>query len=347
MNNSKYNGDYPMKTRCSLTISVISAWWEKQLGLAAAASPVAKKVALLETFPGLFTFRDEDLPHEVPDPNHGFTMLKALGADTSIGAHGDITFAPMTPEQIWQLTPPDYASNPVVEELRTAIRQTKATYGSAANVSFSGLLYMAMKLRGQDVFLDFYEEPEMTRHLMTVLGETLYQHLKFLKDECGDIWNLLLGSCSNCMISPAIYEEFIRPHEARVSTLSSYIKGHSRAMGIHHCGTRVDPYLETYAKIPDLGIIEANWESDMDLAERMIPGIHFKPMLDPIQLDEMSETTIESMLSGLLERPSVLEIQAFDVTQHFTLNKMRCLLQTVRAYNQAHQLPGFCWFAVY
>ena len=333
-----------MTRRCNLNISVVNPWWEMQLGLKKGASSEERQAALRKVFPDLITFRNEVLSHNVPDPNHGFTMLKALGLEYTIGETGLPSFTPLTPEQVMKLSPPDYAANPAVESLRKAIRETKDKYGSAVNTSYAGLLYPAMKIRGNDIFTDFYENPEMVRHLMSVLGETLYRHLKFLKDECGDIPYFVLGSCSNCMISPATYDEFLRPHEARISTLSQYIKGRRRAMGMHHCGTKADAYFPVYSKIPELEMIEASWDTDIEAGLREMPGLIFKPMLDPICLDRMSEDEIAAQLDSLLAHPSVVEIQAFDLSQFCTVEKVRKMLSMTLEYNRSRGFPGYTRF---
>ena len=333
-----------MTDRCNLNVGVVELWWEAQLGLAPRAGSEEKQAALRRVFPGLITFRNDGLPHAVPDPNHGFTMLKALGLDVAAGEDGSIGITPLSPEAVMALAPPDYADNPAVEALRRAIRETERTYGSATNSSFAGLLYPALKVRGQDLFCDFYENPSMVHHLMAVLGETLRRHLVFLKDECGDIPYFVLGSCSNCMISPATYEEFMLPHEARISTLSRYIKGRPRAMGMHHCGTKADAYFPVYGKIPELEMIEASWDTDMERGLREIPGLLFKPLLDPILLDRMTEADLAEQLSALLEHPSVVEIQAFGLTQFCTVDKIRRMLAMTLEYNRKHGLPGYTRF---
>ena len=330
--------------RCNLNISMIDLWWETQLGLPQRSSAEERQVALRTVFPDLITFRNENLPRNVSDPNHGFTMLKALGIEFSLSDNGVPVFTPLSPDQVMALTPPDYATNPAVESLRQAIRETKHQYGSAVNTSFSGLLFQAMKVRGQELFIDFYENPAMVHHLMAVLGETLYRHLRFLKEECGTIPYFVLGSCSNCMISPTLYDEFLRPHEARVSTLSQYLMGHPRAMGMHHCGTKADAYFPVYAKIPELEMIEASWDTDMELGRRTIPGLLFKPMLDPIRLDQMTETALAAQVGALLEHPAVIEIQAFDLSQFCTVAKVRMMLSQTLDYNRRHGLPGYTRF---
>lgn len=313
---------------CNLNISVVTTWWEEQLGLPPTAGRGEKEAALQHVFPGLITFDNTTIPHAVRDPNRGFTMLMALGVEVDLDAPDGPAVTPLSPEEVMELEPPDFAMDPAIEELRQAIRKTKSEHGSAHPSGIAGLLYPALKIRGQDLFCDFYEHPEMVHHLMTVLGETLYRQLTFLKDECGEIPYFVLGSCSNCMISPDTYEEFMLPHEARVSTLSTYIKGRERALGMHHCGTKADAYFPVYGKLPGLEMIEADWKTDRDKGRREIPGLLFKPMLDPLLLDEMSEDDIEAQFRPLLADPDVIEIQAFGVPQTCPVDKIRRMLTT-------------------
>ncbi|HEY3379941.1 MAG TPA: uroporphyrinogen decarboxylase family protein [Armatimonadota bacterium] len=332
-----------MPERCNLNISVVSRWWEDQLGVAADAPADSKRAKLAEALPGLITFRAEEIPAMPPDPNHGLTIARALGATLTPTSTGGWDVTPMSTEALRALMPPDYTTDPAVDALRRTLLQ--APVGERrAETSGAGVLRYLLLLRGQELFYDFSEEPELVHHMAGVVAETIIRHLVFMKDLCGDITYFVLGNCSNCMISPDVYDEFIRPHESRISTLSGYLKGRPRAMGIHHCGTKVDPYLETYAKIADLEMIEADWTSDWDRTERMMPGILLKPMLDPILLDDMAEEAIAAQVRTLAQRPAVVEIQAFGLSQFFTLAKMRTLLTTVLEENRAAGLPGYTRF---
>ncbi len=333
-----------MTVRCNLNVSVVSAWWEQQLGLPPRARVAEKEAALRRMFPGLISFDNSTLPRPVPDPNRGLTMLKALGLELGVDSHGGMAVTPLSPEQVMALTPPDFAVNPAIEALRQAIRDTKSTHGQVAPCGIAGLLYPALKVRGQDLFCDFYEDPDMVHHLMAVLGETLYGYLVFLKDECGEIPYFVLGSCSNCMISPATYETFMLFHEARISTLSHYIKGRPRAMGMHHCGTKADSYFQVYGRLPGLEMVEASWDTDRDKGRRAIPNLLFKPMLDPVLLDRMTDDEVEAQLNPLLEDPDVIEVQAFDLTQFCTVDKIRRMLTVTLEYNRRHGASGYTRF---
>jgi hypothetical protein len=330
--------------RCNLNVSVMNSWWEKQLGVSPSLSSDEKFALVEQAFPGLITYRPEEAAPAAPDPNHGYTMYKALGAKVEPNSIGGYEVVPVSVGEAMAMTVPDYDVSGPVQALRESIRETRARFGRAANSSFSGLFTMALRLRGQEIFYDFFERPEMVRHLVSVTTDTLERHLMFLKSECGDIPYFVLGSCSNCMISPDIYEEFFREGEARISRLSTYIKGRERAMGIHHCGTKVDSYLGTYSRIPELEMLEANYQSDIDAAARAMPGLKFKPMIDPIEFDSFDVETIESILFRLLENESVEEIQAFDLSQFFTVEKLRRMLEVVLDFNGSHGLPGYTRF---
>ncbi len=178
------------------------------------------------------------------------------------------------------------------------------------------------------------------------MEETLRRQLVFLKDTCGELAYFVLGSCKNCMISPQIYDEFFREPESRISTLSTYLMGYPRAMGIHHCGKKVDDYLDTYAKIVELEMLEAAWDSDIALAVRKIPGLQFKPVVDPLLLDELSDDEVAEFIRRLISYEAVTEIQAFGVTQFCTISKMRRMLEETILQNSQRGLPGYTRLAV-
>jgi hypothetical protein len=334
--------------RCNLNISVMSPWYEEHLGVCANASSEERLARVNEVFPGLITYDYPSASPYAPDPNGGCTVHTALGArlveaEDRVGGHEVV---PMSIEEIEAMDVPDYATSEPVQALRASIRQTKSRFGRAVSGGFSGVFAAALKLRGNDIFYDFYERPDFVHRMADVISATMYKHIEFPMDECGEIPYFVLGSCPNCMIRPDIYDEFFREGEARIASLSTRVKGHQRAMGIHHCGTKLDPYYGAYSKIPELLMLEGNYLSDMKLGSRMIPGIQFKPMLDPIEFDSFSVETIRGIMSGLLHNECVEEIQAFDMSQSFTVDKIRAMLETVVEFNRSEGLPGYTrWFA--
>ncbi len=330
-----------MGRSCNLNLSLMPDWWPAQLGLAPAATRADQVAAFERAFPGLLTFPQEAAPAPVPDPNHGYTMLLAMGATVVPHAGGGYDVAPMSSERFAKLEPPDYDSNPFVQKLRDAIRATRREHGSAFDGSYSGLLYPALKLRGQEIFSDFYDQPQAVHRFATVMGETIRRHLLFLKEECGSLPYFVLGNCSNCMISPAIYETFFLREESAISRLSEPLMGRRRAMGVHHCGTKVDAYLDAYAQIEELELLEASWDSDVARATRRIPGVRFKRMLDPTRLDALDEAALAAHLREQFVCPATIEIQAFGLSGAFTIKKMRWLLETALECLRAPGMTGY------
>ncbi len=133
--------------RCNLNIFVMDTWWEMQLGLPPEATREMRYAAFEETFPGLLTFKEEAAAHRIDDPNHGNTILLALGAEMFRTSDGEYDIKRMTIEQVGALTLPDYDANPHVEKLRQAILTAKARYGRVSNEGYSGLLHLHWMLR--------------------------------------------------------------------------------------------------------------------------------------------------------------------------------------------------------
>ena len=330
-----------MNRSCNLNLSIMPDWWQAQLSLAPTANRTEMAGAFEQAFPGLLTFRQEAAPEPVPDPNHGYTMLRAMGATVIRNAGGGYEVEPMSLDRFAGLEPPDYDNNPFVQKLREAIRETRRKHGSAFDGSYSGLLHPAMKLRGQEIFSDFYDHPEEVHRFAAVMGETIRRHLLFLKEECGSLPYFVLGNCSNCMISPAVYGTFFVREESAISGLSEAVMGRRRAMGIHHCGTKVDAYIDAYAQIEEIEMIEASWDSDVALATRRIPGLLFKSMLDPVKLDALDEDALAAHLREQFACPATVEIQAFGISGAFTVKKMRCLLESALDCIRAPGMSGY------
>ena len=84
-------------------------------------------------------------------------------------------------------------------------------------LNYQGVLNNALRLRGQDIFLDMYDDPEFVHHLFRHITETMIAVAKAVQKrqrESGFFIDLF--SCSNCvmnMISAEMYEEFVLPYE--------------------------------------------------------------------------------------------------------------------------------------
>lgn len=73
------------------------------------------------------------------------------------------------------------------------------------------------------------------------------------------------ATISNCvvnMISPEHYRQRVLPFDLK-------IRKEFKSFGVHNCAWVVDPYMEAYATVPDLGYIDMGMTSDFEKAARL------------------------------------------------------------------------------
>ena len=147
---------------------------------------------------------------------------------------------------------------PKVEETYECYRKTLAGFAEIRNVikivlpDLQGPLDNLDLLRGSDVYIDMYEDPDLVRdglELMARAQENLARRFsKYINDDSSRFChqhgimnrgNILIRNDSSIMVSPEMYRDFVAPFDEQV--LKCLDGG-----GLHSCGTfehLVDEYL--------------------------------------------------------------------------------------------------------
>jgi uroporphyrinogen-III decarboxylase len=158
------------------------------------------------------------------------------------------------------------------------------------NVNFQGPLNIAVKLRGQQFFIDLIEKPDIARKILDVSTRTIEKVLDYLRQRLGIIrWRPDYGYCiAHCpilMISPAMYETFILPYENRLASKTEYLTGRRGVFELHHCTSVIDPYINTYKKVDQLSKIDgAHLDTDFRRVKRELPNVRIDVGLDSFRV---------------------------------------------------------------
>lgn len=174
-----------------------------------------------------------------------------------------------------------------------------------------GILNTAMHLRGQQLFIDFFEDLDLVHHLFTVLAETYVLVANYMRSRTGtcaaatnrSILNVdpkiyLHSNCSVQMVSPAMYEEYLLPYE-------KYLADRLQPYAIHHCGNNLHIFAEAYSKVP-AAFYDVGWESDVAKCRESFPDAFLNLRLNPVRMlqqtpDEIRKDT-EELLSAATSR---------------------------------------------
>jgi len=195
-------------------------------------------------------------------------------------------------EAMESLPMPDLDTSPFFCELMRQMGEIEAIEGRAVGfLNWQGVINNAQRLRGQEIFVDLYEEPEACHHLFGVVADTMIACIRRLHErQRATGVKYAFATVSNCtvnMLSPDHYREFLLPYDRRIAEAFD-------TLGIHNCAWKADPYLKSYASIPNLGYIDMGIESDLRRARELFPRARRALMYTPMDLANKSGPALRS-----------------------------------------------------
>jgi uroporphyrinogen-III decarboxylase len=294
-------------------------WWNRNYGISFDQSfyldrkvriqnDLAMRAALFERF----GIRDESpQPRPIIGSMHvagGFILPALFGVEI----HFSQNEAPwpiqqnLSRKEVTALQAPDLTAAWPMNKLLEDMDHLENEFGYVVgDFDTDGLFNTALHLRGQELFLDLYEDTQLIEHLFTVLTETYISLVILLRRRTGTCavatnrsvlhFNPSLYLHSNCsiqMVSPQIYEKVILPYELNLArALKTY--------GIHHCGNNLHRFLPAYSKIPAV-FYDVGWGSDVAQCRQALPGIFLNLRLSPVRMLQASPVEIQQDVEKLL-----------------------------------------------
>ncbi len=282
-------------------------WWHTHFGLdfrepfhfepqVRVESEQRMRQALHDRFGDLDLGEANAQPRPVVGPVHlsiGFAVQAMLGCAVrfSTDAAPWILCAELDDEQVWALEVPDIETTSPMREIIAMMDALEAEFGYLeGDACWDGVQNIALDLRGQQLFLDYYDHPELVHHLFDVIARTTYRVADYFRRRTGTNSisnNRIVASvdprlnlhcnCSVQMISRATYEEYLLPYEC-------WLAERLQPYGIHHCGDNLEHVVEAYARVPALAFVDVGWGSDVAACRAALPDAFFSLRLNPARL---------------------------------------------------------------
>jgi hypothetical protein len=321
-----------IEPRAFLPVEIVfhPSWWHRHYGLSfeegfffdaerRVAAERRMRAGLYERF-GDLGLGDPDLAaRPVIGPVHlaaGFLPSAVLGCEIgySPAASPEVLPRNLSDAEVLALEVPDLARNPAFGKLIALMDELEARHGSLeGDVNWEGVQNVALSLRGQQLFLDYYERPDLARRLLDVVAHTLEAMAVYVRRRTGSsslAVNRIVGAVdprislhSNCtvaMVSAATYEEFLLPHDQRLAaSLWPY--------GIHHCGEDMHKVRAGYAKVEGAELFDVGWGSDIAACREALPGAVFSLRLSPVRVSQGTPAEVAADVEGLLRAAGPLE----------------------------------------
>ncbi len=202
---------------------------------------------------------------------------------------------------------PDAAfASQAFKTFETLCDQLERTHGYiTGDVNFAGILNIALDLRGQDLFIDMYTNPDHIKGEFAKIAEVITRFVDFVIARTGtssisvnrNVRHLrepvvLHSECTHTMISEKDYERFLLEYDIWWSRRYP-------AFGVHYCGPDPHRYAASFAKIPGLHFVDVGAGGDVGAMRDHLPGAFLNLRLDPVKLREQSPEQIKSTVQRL------------------------------------------------
>lgn len=268
-------------------------------------------------------FGDVGLGNPDPEPRplitYGMAMLPAVFGCDIVFEEKALPWAMplnLSKKECENLTKPDLTRVSPMKEMLAQIDHLKTKYGKVVgDINVTGVQNLALKLRGDELYIDYFEDPEFSHRL-----------LKFCTECIIDLWRLVypitgtgavdvtpmcdptiycLPNCTVEQISGETYAEFGLPYDNMIAEVC-------KPVGIHHCGN-LDPVVEEYAKVKNLVFVEAGFGTDFGAARRIFgPDIAFNARISPVLMKNGTVEEIEAVVKEAIDQGAPLENFSID-----------------------------------
>ena len=190
-------------------------------------------------------------------------------------------------------------------------------------LNYQGLLNVALKIRGNDLFMDLYDDPDFVHaflaHIAAAIG-SLSKIVQARQRESGfDIDLLSMSNCVMSMISPDQYEQFVLPKDQQLST------GYAR-FGVHTCNWVIDPYAESLRKIAHMDYIDTGTGSDLGRVKRLFPDTRRAVLYTPGEAETKSIEEITADLTRVAHEYAPCDVVLADVETTTSNEKIKSFL---------------------
>lgn len=312
----------PLITSPKLPVDVVfhPSWWHKNAGiifdedffyhpLRRVESERIMENVLYERFGrfGLGENRNRDLP--VIGAVHlaaGYVIQEMLGCMVVYGEDTPPQVLPAGFDKL-DINPVNALKSDVFKKLVRLQDHLKAKYGYVTgDINWGGVLNVSLDLIGEQVFTDFYVNPDETKRQFRLIADVIERFTSWIAGLTGttsisvnrNVRHIqkpvfLHSECTHTMISTEQYEEFLM--QVDLDWSEKY-----RPFGIHYCGKDPHRYAASFSRISNLDFLDVGWGGDVAELRKYLPHTFLNIRLDPVTLNALSEREIEDTVTRLV-----------------------------------------------
>lgn len=229
-------------------------------------------------------------------------------------------------------------------DFQVLMESLKARHGRlCGDTNFSGILNIALDLRGEDIFIDMHDDPDRTRRYLRGIAGVMERFAEGVRRETGtssisvnrSVRHIarpvfLHSECSLTMVSVENYEDFLMPFDAEWSTML-------RPFGIHYCGADPHRYAQAFARLPHLDFLDLGWGGDVKVLREHLPDTFFNIRLSPVEIVRQSVSEVRETVARLVREsgnPWLTGVCCINMDDAVTPDKIDAIFETVQGLRE-------------
>lgn len=305
-------------------------WWHKNYGInfdwnfffnpeTRVQSDRLMRQYLFERFPDLDVGEKDAEPRPVVGGvliAAGYIISAILGCEIRYfdDAPPEVVPANFSDEQIRHLQAIDIFEMSIIKDLSKMFDALEKRFGYLeGDINWEGVQNVALNLRGQQFFIDYYNNPELARKILDTVATTIVQFLDFMEAKTAstsisvnrivrkvDSSLHLHSNCSVVMISADNYKDHLLQYDRMLS--EKY-----QPYGIHYCGNDMHKVRNEFAGLHRVTFFDVGWGSDIKLCRQSLPDRFLSLRLSPERMKSKSAKEIEEDIKGLLQYAEPLQ----------------------------------------
>ncbi len=247
----------------------------------------------------------------------------------------------LSEDEVMNLEVPDLFNSYPMTNVIKQIDYLKDKYGKVVgDINVTGVQNLALKIRGDQLYYDYYENPKLCHHILKICTECIIQLFQFIYRITGsgaidvtpmcDPRFFVIPNCTVEQISLKTYEEFILDYDNQVADAC-------HPLGIHHCGS-VNEVLDGYSKVRHLTFIEMGFGSDVKRTREVFgPRVAVNARISPVLMKNGTTQDVEGKVRSLIDQGAPLRnfsIDTVGLTYGTPDENVKAALRTAREYGK-------------
>jgi hypothetical protein len=251
----------------------------------------------------------------------------------------EVVCARLNKEEIYRLKELDLTKVDLWQSFVAQVEYLEQKYGFVeSHINLQGILNIALDLRSSDLFLDYFEEPDLALELLNECTRISLEIGRYLSTKSRVLSHGVTGITakvmpdvyltSNCtveMISQATYEGFLLEFDQKLADTF-------QPFGIHHCGKTMEHVVEGYAKVKGLQFAEVGAGSNIKMIRQILPEVFLNLRYSPVNLKNASEDEMRREISAMAESADErFSISCVGIDAMTDDRQIRSFIQSVQA----------------